>query len=89
MTVADVINVMESAMKITIMISAPVLVVSLLVGILIGILQAATQIQEMTITFVPKLIAVGLVLLFFGPWMLRMLLSFTVQLIYNIPNFVR
>ena len=89
MTVADVINVMEGALKVTIMISAPVLIVSLIVGFVIGIIQAATQIQEMTLTFVPKLIAVGLVLIFFGPWMLRILVSFVVQLFYNIPNFVR
>ncbi len=89
MTVADVVAVMEGALKVTVMISAPVLIVSLIVGFVIGIIQAATQIQEMTLTFVPKLIAVGLVLLFFGPWMLRILVSFVVQLFYNIPNFVR
>ncbi|MEO0278935.1 MAG: flagellar biosynthesis protein FliQ [candidate division WOR-3 bacterium] len=89
MTVADVIQVMEGAVKIAFMIGFPVLAVSLVVGLVIGVLQAATQIQEMTLTFVPKLFAVAFILVLLGPWMLRMLVDFTVQLVINIPNFVK
>jgi flagellar biosynthetic protein FliQ len=59
---------------------------ALLVGLLIGIFQAATQIQEMTLSFIPKLIALTFALLFAGPWMLRMLVEFTERLFMAIPG---
>jgi len=61
------------------------LLLGLAVGVLISILQSVTQIQEMTLTFVPKLIATMLALIFFGPWMLRLLISFTVELYSKLP----
>jgi flagellar biosynthetic protein FliQ len=61
-------------------ISAPMLLISVLVGLVIAILQAATQIHEQTLTFVPKLIAIGLVLLLTGPWMISQLNDFTERL---------
>ena len=70
----------------TLLVSAPVLVVSLVVGLLISIFQAATSIQEFTLTFVPKLIAVAIVLVLTLPWMMDMMISFTVNLFHQIPT---
>lgn len=67
------------------MISAPILGLSMLVGLLISIFQVVTQIQEMSLTFVPKIVTVALALIAFGPWMLRSLLAFATSLIGNIP----
>lgn len=69
-----------------ILISAPVLLLSMLVGLIISIVQVVTQVQEMSLTFVPKIITVGLVLIGFGPWMLRTLLNFATGTIANIPT---
>ncbi len=69
-----------------ILISAPVLLLSMLVGLLISILQVVTQVQEMSLTFVPKILTVALVLIGFGPWMMRKLLRFASSTIANIPN---
>ena len=66
-------------------ISAPILGLSMLVGLLISIFQVVTQIQEMSLTFVPKIVTVALALIAFGPWMLRTLLAFASGLIGNIP----
>jgi flagellar biosynthesis protein FliQ len=68
-----------------ILISAPLLGITLLVGLLVSIAQAVTQVQEMSLTFVPKLLAAVAVLALFGPWMLRKLLAFASNLITNIP----
>ncbi len=89
MSPATVVAIGSTAMKVTLLIAAPVLVATMVVGLLISILQAATQIQEMTLTFVPKVIVAALVLLFLGPWMIRVLVDFTVQLYRNIPAYLR
>jgi len=70
-----------------ILISAPVLGISLLVGLLISILQVVTQVQEMSLTFVPKLITVALVIILLGPWMLNTLLAYASSLIANAPRY--
>jgi flagellar biosynthetic protein FliQ len=75
-------------MKVTALLSAPLLLSALVVGLLIGMLQAATQINEMTLTFVPKLIVVALVILFAGPTLLNTLLGFTIRLFENIPAMI-
>lgn len=67
------------------LISAPILGLSMLVGLLISIFQVVTQIQEMSLTFVPKIITVALALIAFGPWMLRSLVTFSRGMIANIP----
>lgn len=69
--------------------AGPVLLVSLVVGFLISLLQAVTQIQDFTLTFVPKILAVFLCLFLFLPWMASVLMSFTTRLIENIPMYVR
>ena len=81
-----VINMVQHALYTLIIVSAPVLGVSLLVGLLVSILQAATQINEMTLTFIPKLIALFLVLLLAGPWMLNTMMDFTIRLYQSIPG---
>lgn len=69
--------------------SGPVLLVSLVVGLLVSLFQAITQIQEFTLTFVPKLIAVFVCLFIFFPWIARMLMAFTTNLIEKIPVYIR
>lgn len=70
-----------------IFIAAPVLGLSMLVGLLISIFQVVTQIQEMSLTFVPKILTVAITLIVFGPWMLHKLLDFSATVIGNIPMY--
>jgi len=88
MTPETVIEVGTQAMKVTALLAAPLLLSALVVGLLIGMFQAATQINEMTLTFVPKLIVVGLVMLVAGPTLLNTLLDFTIQLFESIPGMI-
>ncbi len=89
MTEEFVVNLIREAFFTTLLIAAPVLLLSLIVGLIISILQAATSIQEVTITFLPKMIIIGLVLIFTLPWMLDVMTSFTVNLFQQIPNLNR
>lgn len=73
----QVLSLARQAMEVALMVSLPVLAVGLFVGILVSVFQAATQIQEMTLTFVPKIIGVGIVLALLGSWMLNQLVTFT------------
>lgn len=70
------------------LIAAPVLGVTLLVGLLVSVLQAVTQIQEMSLSFVPKLLSAVIALVVFGPWMLKRLLAFSISMIESIPSWV-
>jgi flagellar biosynthetic protein FliQ len=88
MTPETVIDIGTQAMKVTALLAAPLLLSALVVGLLIGMFQAATQINEMTLTFVPKLIVVGLVILVAGPTLLNTLLGFTIQLFESIPGMI-
>lgn len=76
------------AIKTAIMLSAPMLLVGLVVGILVSIFQAATQINEMTLVFVPKMLGVALALLVFFPWMLRIISDFARNNIMNISTYL-
>ncbi len=89
MTPEFVVNLAGEAIKITLLLSAPLLGVGLVIGLLIAILQATTQIQEMTLTFVPKIVLVLLTLLAAMPWMLSKLMSFTSNLIISIPQIIK
>lgn len=73
----------------TLMVSMPMLGLGLIVGLAVSVFQAVTSIQEMTLSFVPKIIAVFMGLLFFAPWMLEELTSFTRRIIENIPMYIR
>ncbi|BAK76030.1 flagellar biosynthetic protein FliQ [Pseudogulbenkiania sp. NH8B] len=81
-----VINLVQNALYVLIIVAAPVLLVSLLVGLLVSVLQAATQINEMTLTFIPKLLALFVTLVLAGPWMINTLVDYTVRLFQSIPN---
>jgi flagellar biosynthetic protein FliQ len=80
---------MAETIRMTLMISAPILIVGLIVGVVISLLQAATQVQEMTLVFVPKIVACLVMLVAALPWMINLLLSFTHNLFSNIPNYIK
>ncbi|MDD4569145.1 MAG: flagellar biosynthesis protein FliQ [Tepidanaerobacteraceae bacterium] len=88
MTQETVIFLAREALSVVLLVSAPMLGLGMLVGIIISILQATTQIQEQTLTFVPKIVAVMTAILIFGPWMLTVLTQFTQNLFSELPNFI-
>ena len=88
MTEEFVIHLVREAFYTLILIASPVLLVSMVVGLIISIFQAATSIQEFTLTFVPKLIVIAIVLVISLPWMMETLLSFTLTLFNQIPTLV-
>ncbi len=77
------------AIKLAILLSAPVLLAGLAVGILVSIFQAATSINEMTLTFIPKMLAVAVALLIFFPWMLQVMVEYTQNLMNSLPAVIR
>jgi len=85
MTPDSVIDIGRQALEVTILLAAPILLASLAVGLLIAMFQAATQINEMTLSFVPKLMVVAAVMMMAGPWMLRQIIGFTEKLFANLP----
>ncbi|MCP4118226.1 MAG: flagellar biosynthesis protein FliQ [Desulfobacteraceae bacterium] len=89
MTPEFVIEFAKQAIILTIYLSMPMLGLGLAAGLIISIFQAVTSIQEMTLSFVPKIIAVFLGLLFFAPWMLEEVTEFTRRVIENIPLYIR
>ncbi|MDB5969833.1 MAG: fliQ [Hydrocarboniphaga sp.] len=88
MTPEEVMTQGQQALQLALMIGAPMLLVALAIGLLVGMFQAATQINEATLSFIPKVIAMSAVLVFMGPWMLRLLTEFTRRLIESIPALV-
>lgn len=80
-----VMEIAQEALEVTMWVCAPILMTALILGLLIGMLQAATQIQEMTLSFIPKMIGMGVALVLAGPWMLAMLVEFTEALYERIP----
>src|SRR6185312_151394 len=89
MTPESIMELGQHALYVAMLVAAPLLLTALAVGLLIGVIQAATQINEMTLSFIPKLIAMALVALVAGPWMLRLLVQFTTQLIESLPGAIR
>jgi flagellar biosynthesis protein FliQ len=77
------------AMKTAVLVSMPVLMVGLIAGVLVSVFQAATQINEMTLVLIPKMIAVGIALIIFFPWMMEVMVDFTRNVIVNLPTTVR
>ena len=77
------------AIKTAIILAAPILLAGLVVGILISVIQAATSINEMTMTFIPKMLAVAIALLIFFPWMLQVMIEYTQNLLINLPTVIR
>ncbi len=88
MTPETIITLGQRALELAVLVSAPLLLTALVVGVLISLFQAATQINEMTLSFVPKLLALVVRLLLAGPWMLEMLISLTQNLMKDIPNLI-
>jgi len=89
MSLDFIVGIMAETIRVTLMISAPVLLVGLVVGLVISLLQAVTQIQEMTLVFVPKIIACLVALVAALPWMINLLVSFTHNLFANIPAYIK
>jgi flagellar biosynthesis protein FliQ len=83
-----VMTVGSRALEITLMLAAPLLLVALVTGLIVGAFQAATQINEMTLSFIPKLIAMAVTLVVAGPWMLKVLVSYTRELFESIPGLI-
>ncbi|MFC0474719.1 flagellar biosynthesis protein FliQ [Robertmurraya beringensis] len=88
MTPDSVIAIAEQGIWMVILISGPLLALALIVGLIVSIFQATTQIQEQTLAFVPKIVAVLLGLVFFGPWMLSHMLSYANEIFTNLTRYV-
>jgi flagellar biosynthesis protein FliQ len=88
MTPETVMDLTHSTLMVTCMLAAPLLLIALVVGLVIGMLQAATQINEQTLSFIPKLLFIVLALFAVGPWMLKTLVDFTHDLYASIPTVV-
>jgi flagellar biosynthetic protein FliQ len=88
MTPETVMTIAQRALEMTVLLAAPLLLVALLIGLLVGIFQAATQINEMTLSFIPKLIGMATAMLVAGPWMLKQLVGYTRMLIESIPSLI-
>lgn len=88
MTPQSVITLIQQALQMLVLISAPLLLTALVVGLIVSIFQAATQINEMTLSFIPKLLAMFAMFLLVGPWMLGTLIDFTRQLFSSIPQII-
>jgi flagellar biosynthetic protein FliQ len=89
MTYTLVTDLARNAMMVTALIAAPMLLVALLIGLLVSVFQTVTQIQEQTLSFVPKLIGVGLTLVVGLPWMLQLLVEYTTQLFRSLPSLIQ
>jgi len=89
MNVGMIMGVARNTIEVVLWVSLPILGVGLLVGLVISIFQAVTQIQEVTLTFVPKIVFTFLSLILFGPWMLNKLIQFTVNIFTSFPQWLR
>ena len=89
MSQAHIIYMAKEALGTAILVGGPLLGASLLIGLVISIFQAMTQIQEQTLTFIPKILAIALVLLFFGPWMLNVMTAYTINLFNELATYAR
>lgn len=87
MTPEFVVEIVQRTVEVSVLLSAPVLVSSLLIGLLVSLFQAVTQINEATLTFLPKILIAGLALAFFLPWMLTVIIGFTSGILINLPNY--
>jgi flagellar biosynthetic protein FliQ len=88
MTPESVMTMGRQAMEVTLMVAAPMLLVALVVGLVVSIFQAATQINEMTLSFIPKLVGIFLAMIIAGPWMLSVMLDYMRQMFTGIPGMV-
>ena len=89
MTEAMIIDLGRQAIQLILLLTGPPLLAGLVVGLLVGLFQAATQIHEITLTMIPKIVAVIAIIFFFLPWMLTTMVDFTASLIVNLPTHIR
>jgi flagellar biosynthetic protein FliQ len=88
MTPEMVMTVGQRALEMTLLLAAPLLLVALVTGLIVGAFQAATQINEMTLSFIPKLMATAVCLVIAGPWMLKLIVGYTRELFESIPSLI-
>ncbi len=88
MTPETVLTQGREALQLALLLAAPLLLTALAVGVIVGVFQAATQINEQTLSFIPKMVAMAAVTMIAGPWMLRLLVEFTRRLIESIPSLI-
>ena len=88
MSPETVLTIGSRALEITLMLAAPLLLVALVTGLIVGAFQAATQINEQTLSFIPKLLAMALAVVVAGPWMLKVMISYTRELFESIPSLI-
>ncbi len=86
---SSIIYIAQGALKVVIYVSAPVLIISMVVGLVVSIFQATTQIQEQTLTYVPKILSVIAAIALFGSWMLRILIEYTQNIFTNMNQFIK
>jgi len=89
MSESFVLSFAQNAVMVAVILAAPALVTSLIIGSVISLFQSATQIQETTLTFIPKIIGVGLVVAILGSWMIQKLIAFTVNIFTSLPDIIR
>lgn len=89
MNQGDVIKLAQDAIRTILLVSAPMLGFGLIVGLLVSIFQAVTQIQEATLSFIPKIIAVFLSIIIFGPWILKVITEFSKELLMNVNLYIQ
>jgi len=89
MTPELVMTIGQDALTTMLVLAMPMLLVALAIGLLVGVFQAATQINEMTLSFIPKLIGMSVAIAVAGPWMLKVIVNYTQSLIINIPSTIR
>jgi flagellar biosynthetic protein FliQ len=89
MNIEQAIEVLRSLVATSLLVIAPILIVAVLVGVAVSLFQSVTIIQEQTLTFVPKVIAVGMVIVFAAPWMLRHMMQFAITYLSHLPDMVR
>jgi len=88
MTPETVMTVAQRALEIALLLSAPLLLAALVIGLLVGVFQAATQINEMTLSFIPKLLGMAVTIVVAGPWMLKLIVNYTRELFQSIPGLI-
>jgi len=88
MTPEMVMTIGQRALEMTLLLAAPLLLVALVTGLIVGAFQAATQINEMTLSFIPKLVATATTLVIAGPWMLKLIVGYTRELFASIPMLI-
>jgi flagellar biosynthetic protein FliQ len=89
MNIEQAVEILRQLVTTSLLVMSPILLVSLVVGLAVSLVQSVTSIQEQTLSFVPKLLAIALVLVIAAPWILRQLMQFTIMFILRIPQMVR